>query len=449
MSFTQYPAYKDSGVPWLGEVPAHWDVVQVRHLARVEGGSTPDEEEILFVTDEGHAWATPADMQGWHSELSSTSRRITDAGLASIGGLLAQPGDILFSCRAPVGKVAIVGQATAFNQGCKAIIPKPSVHGRFLAWQLDAARSAFDLAARGTTFSEISAGAIRAVFLTRPPLIEQRGIAEFLDRETMTLDTLAAEQEALLGLLEEKRAADASHFITKGLNSSAEMTESGVPWVGRIPKHWSVVPLMRLVNEARPIMYGIVLPGEDVGVGIPIVKGGNVKPSRLCLANLARTTIEIEAPYARARLRAGDLVYAIRGTIGDCEPVPPELEGANITQDVARVAPRKGINSSWLRHALLSKPVREALACSSLGAAVRGVNIFDLKRVRIPVPPPEERDAIARLLDADARAINVLSAEARASIVLLRERRAALISAAVTGSIDVRAAASRDLEVAA
>lgn len=206
---------------------------------------------------------------------------------------------------------------------------------------------------------------------------------------------------------------------------------------------------MRLVDEARPIMYGIVLPGEDVGVGIPIVKGGNVKPSRLHLPSLARTTPEIEAPYARARLRAGDLVYAIRGTIGDCEPVPTELEGANITQDVARVAPREGVNGSWLRHALLSKPVREALACGSLGAAVRGINIFDLKRVRIPVPPSEERDAIARLLDSDARAIDDLAAGARASIALLRERRAALISAAVTGRIDVRAAVSRDVEMAA
>lgn len=228
MSFPRHPVYKESGVPWLGEVPAHWDVVQVRHLARVEGGSTPDEDEILSASDEGHAWATPTDMQGWHSELSSTSRRITDIGLASIGGLLAQPGDILFSCRAPVGKVAIVGQATAFNQGCKAVIPKPGVHGRFLAWQLDAARPAFDLAARGTTFSEVSAGAIRAVLLPRPPSVEQRTIADFLDRETAKLDTLAAEQEALLLLLEEKRAATISHIVTKGLNSSAEMKESGV-----------------------------------------------------------------------------------------------------------------------------------------------------------------------------------------------------------------------------
>lgn len=329
--------------------------------------------------------------------------------------------------------------------------PFPGTVGRYLFWCLKAAEvnSQMSLAAQGVTRFGITSKATARVAIPCPGRETQLAIADFLDRETAKLDALAAEQGALLMLLKEKRVADASYFITKGLDSSAELKESGLPWVGRIPKHWSVVPLMRLVDESRPIMYGIVLPGEDVGVGIPIVKGGNVKPSRLNLASLARTTPEIEASYARARLRAGDLVYSIRGTIGDCELVPSELEGANITQDVARVAPRNGINSSWLRHALLSKPVREALACGSLGAAVRGINIFDLKRVSIPVPPPEERDAIARLLDADAQTIEVLSAEARASIGLLRERRAALISAAVTGRIDVCAAASRNLEVAA
>jgi type I restriction enzyme S subunit len=195
---------------------------------------------------------------------------------------------------------------------------------------------------------------------------------------------------------------------------------------------------MRLTQVDRPIMYGIVLPGPDVGEGIPILKGGNVRPSRLNLHSMARTTPEIEAPYARARLREGDLVYSIRGSIGDCEIVPPELAGSNITQDVARVAPRDGINPEWLRFALLSDPVREALASGSLGAAVRGINIFDLKRARIPVPPPEERAAIADYVRATLSGIESLSAEAEHAVALLKERRAALISAAVTGKIDVR-----------
>jgi type I restriction enzyme S subunit len=186
-------------------------------------------------------------------------------------------------------------------------------------------------------------------------------------------------------------------------------------------------------------MYGIVLPGPDVGEGgVPILKGGNVKPSRMSLHAMARTTAEIELPYARARLRPGDLVYSIRGSIGECELVPSELDAANITQDVARIAPAAGVEGRWLRWAMLSTPVREDLACGSLGAAVRGINIFDLKRANIPTPPLEEQRMLAEYLDQQVGRWDDLVSTTERAIGLLQERRTAIVTAAVSGQIDVR-----------
>lgn len=271
-----------------------------------------------------------------------------------------------------------------------------------------------------------------------PPLSEQTQIAAFLERETAKTDGLIAEQQRLIELLKEKRQAVISRAVTKGLNPKAPMKPSGVEWLGDVPEHWVVTPLKWLTDPARPIMYGIVLPGPDVGEGIPILKGGNVRPSRMNLQSMARTTPAIEAPYARARLKEGDLVYSIRGSIGDCERVPADLEGANITQDVARVAIAKGICASWARWALLASAIRDDLAIGSLGAAVRGINIFDLKRASIPTPPVGEQAAIAAFIDSETAKLEQLSTEARRAIDLLRERRTTLISAAVTGQIDVR-----------
>jgi type I restriction enzyme S subunit len=273
-----------------------------------------------------------------------------------------------------------------------------------------------------------------------PPVAEQIAIADFLDRETSKIDALVAEQESLIALLKEKRQAVISQAVTKGLNADAPMKPSGIEWLGDVPAHWRITPLKWLTDPNRPIMYGIVLPGPDVGEGIPILKGGNVKPSRMNLQSMAKTTKEIEAPFARARLKAGDLVYSIRGSIGDCEIVPEELEGSNITQDVARVAIESPNFAPWARWALLASAVREGLASGSLGAAVRGVNIFDLKRASIPTPPPREQAEIAHLLDIATSAIDDLVAEAHRARELLSERRSGLTSAAVTGQIDVRGA---------
>jgi len=195
---------------------------------------------------------------------------------------------------------------------------------------------------------------------------------------------------------------------------------------------------MRLVDPERPIMYGIVLPGPDFPGGVPIIKGGDVSPERLVLERLNRTDPEIEAKYVRSRLAGGDIVYAIRGSIGAAAVVPDALEGANLTQDTARVAPRTGVHVGWLMYALQASPIFAQLEAGAVGATIRGINIFSLKRADLPVPPQGEQVAIRQYLDLQTRRMDELVESVRGAIERLREYRSALSTAAVTGQIDVR-----------
>ena len=273
--------------------------------------------------------------------------------------------------------------------------------------------------------------------LPLPPPAEATRIASFLDRKTAAIDQLIQKKERLIELLQEKRQALITQAVTKGLDPSVPMKESGVEWLGKIPAHWQVTRLMHLTPVRRSIMYGIVLPGPDVEGGIPIVKSGNCVQPRLRLDLLSRTTPEIEAPYARARLQPGDIVYAIRGSVGAAAIVPPDLEGANLTQDAARIAPGRDINPRWLLYVVQSHAVWPQLAAGILGATVKGINIRDLKRPMVPVPPPQEQASIASELDQALSRLDALAAATGQSIDRLREYRQALISAAVTGQIDV------------
>lgn len=185
-------------------------------------------------------------------------------------------------------------------------------------------------------------------------------------------------------------------------------------------------------------MYGIVLPGPHVDDGIPIVKGGNCEPGRLHLDAMSRTTHEIESRYVRSRLRSGDIVYAIRGSIGQAEAVPQELEGANMTQDAARISPHVEVDNQWLLFAVRSQAFFSHLDAHATGATIRGINIWDLKRAPVCIPNRDEQQGIAAFIDREAARINALREKAKKSINLLREYRTALISAAVTGKIDVR-----------
>jgi type I restriction enzyme S subunit len=280
--------------------------------------------------------------------------------------------------------------------------------------------------------------AFSRILVLLPSSEEQNVIATFLDRETKRIDGLVAAKERLIVRLQEKRTALITRAVSKGLDPTAPTKNSGVEWLGKIPAHWEVKRLWHLTPPRRRIMYGIVLPGPHVDDGVPIVKGGDVSPERLRLDCLNRTSHEIEAAYARSRLRGGDLVYAIRGSIGEAAMVPGELTGANLTQDAARIAYTSATHGPWLLYALKSRTVFAQLEAGALGATIRGINIRDLKRASLPVPLPVEQRAIAAFLDRETAGLDGLIAKLHDGIDYLKELRTTLISAAVTGKIDVR-----------
>ena len=267
---------------------------------------------------------------------------------------------------------------------------------------------------------------MKNIRLALPDRPTQKAIADCLDRETARIDQLIEKKQRFSSLANERWVSE--------LNDSVFPT---FPNWSHLPAEWEKVRLKYLTDPMRPIMYGIVLPGLNVEFGKLIVKGGDVKPGRLDPELLCKTTIEIESTYVRSRVKAGDLIISIRGGIGDLEVVPKTIEGANLTQDAARIAPRSGIDVEWLRYALSAPVVFHLLEAKSLGAAVRGINIFDLKRVFVPTPPSEIQTRIRDSLVAAERRLARLKELVVQHTEKIQEFRSALITAAVTGQIDV------------
>ena len=235
--------------------------------------------------------------------------------------------------------------------------------------------------------------------------------------------------------LAEKRQVIITRAVTKGLNPDAQMKPSGIDWLGDMPAHWDTQRLDRLTEPRRPIRYGIVLPGPDIDDGVPIIKGGDVRPERLNLDTLSRTTQEIDAAHSRSRLRAGDIVYSIRGSFGDAELLPPELDGINLTQDAARIAPVSEVDREWLLLTLKSDAVLMQLAAGAIGATIKGINIRDLRRAILPLPPRAEQVALKLWLNSRLAEIDRLADMVLSSSMLLDEYRATLVTGAVTGQL--------------
>ena len=424
-----YPAYKDSGIEWLAQIPAHWGLKRLKFTADVEAGQSPP-SDVVSAYSNGFPF-----LQG-NAEFGDINPVPEFA--CEEAPKTAQVDDILLSVRAPVGAINIADQIYGIGRGLCAIHPKSDLESRFTYYLLLAIRDGLTSQATGSTYDAVTVGNVENLSTVLPPTPEQRAIAAFLDRKTAKIDALVAKKERLIELLQEKRTALITRAITKGLDPDVPMKDARVAWLEEIPTHWDVLRLFRLTPSDRSIMYGIVLPGPNVKDGVPIVKGGDVSSERLHLDMLNRTHPDIEAGHVRSRLRGGDLVYAIRGSIGDVAIIPNELDGANLTQDAARVAYTTATHGRWLLYTLKSAAIFSQLDAGALGATIRGINIRDLKRAVVPQPPQSEQRAIAAFLDRETAEIDALIAKGYEAIERLRELRTALISAAVTGKIDVR-----------
>lgn len=399
-------------------MPSRWPTLRAKHLYRVIDDRAGDRRPPLLAVSIHHG-VVP------RSVLTEDEHRADDLSTYK----MCEPGDIVLNrMRAFQGAIGIAPEVGLVSPDYLVLRPRADADARYLHHLFRSGWFVSEMASRLRGIGSVGQGNVRTprinaedlgdIFIPLPHGVEQRAIADYLDRETARIDGLVAAKRRLTSLVSEELEAAVSATV----------------WSGTVER----VPLKRRVDPLRPIMYGIVLPGPDVASGVPIVKGGDVAGRRLSPEQLNRTTFEIELPFARARLAGGDLVFAIRGGIGDVEVVPQALAGANITQDVARIAPRSDVDPEWLRLVLRSHQVRRQVGERTTGATVRGLNIADLREVMVPASDPlRQAEDLRILMPRHGRAHRVRVHLAR-QIELLAEHRQALVTAAVTGEIDVK-----------
>lgn len=414
-----YPAYKDSGVEWLGEVPEGWEVVALKRVAELQSGNS--------ITSEAIEETGQYPVYGGNGLRGFTPQYTHDGFYALIGRQGALCGNVNY------------GRGQFWASEHAIVVSTRKSFDTF--WMGELLRS-MNLNQYSTSAAQpgLAVEFLRELLIPLPPLPEQQAIARFLDKEVAKIDALVAEQRRLITLLAEKRQAVISHAVTKGLNPATPLKPSGIDWLGDIPEGWEVVQLRRIVDPKRRITYGIVQPGESDPSGRYMVRGQDYSFGWVDGEAIFRVSAEIEEPYRRARLKPGDLVITIVGAgTGNVAIVPEFLDGANITQTTARIAPNQhDMLPGYLALLLEAYVGKSQVRLFQKGAAQPGLNLEHLVAFRIPVPPVPEQSEILAHLDKYCGDFDALTTAATSAISLLQERRAVLISAAVTGKIDLR-----------
>ncbi len=438
MSFPRYPEYKDSGVEWLGEVPAHWKTIRLKHVLDFATGWTPPTNDSSSFEGE-NLWANISDLG--ERVIYNTVRRISDDAVALAGIAPVEAGSLLYSFKLSIGQVSFAGQKMYTNEAIAAFSPSESLDLRYAYYALplllerNASENIYGAKLLNQTL-------IKSAQLVLPPVGEQGALANFLDRETAKIDALVAEQERLIALLQEKRQAVISHAVTKGLNPDAPMKDSGMEWLGEVPAHWLfpsvaeryIVELGKMLDESRET-------GEFL---TPYLRNANVQWDSLSVADLDEMDIK---PDERERylLEVGDLLVCEGGEVGRAALWTGDVPICGYQKALHRLRPRRPTEVPrfmlyTLRH-VASLGVFTALGNQS---TIVHLTAQQLRRYRFPAPPKEEQEAIVKSVDEMMDKLDSTMAAAVEVVQLLSCRRASLITAAVTGRIDVRDLAISD-----
>ncbi|MGM9319400.1 restriction endonuclease subunit S [Deinococcus aquaticus] len=434
-SLKPYPAYKDSGVEWIGEVPAQWAPLPLKQgLSQIIMGGTPNTDDSALWDDEGTPWVTIADMTR-QSKLKTTNRSLSRLGLDSKRLRPLPVGTVLYSIYASLGKVAVLEVPAVTNQAILALIPTEDVIPDFLRYWLNGLEPHVIASANTNTQNNLNQSKVRNLPFVKPSEREQQAIAAFLDYETARIDELVREQEQLLEDLSEKRRATCINAVTRGLHATATQELVAV-WLPALPAHWQSDALKRLVQ----IQGGMTPPDESRlwHGGVPWVTPKDMK--RPVIDSTEDTVSELAVSEGRLKLfPSGCLLMVVRsGILRHAVPVAVNDVPVTVNQDMKVFQPATTIRAKFLYYFFEGLGPSLLPVIQKAGATVESVNMAALRNLQVPVPPLPEQDEIITYLDDRLAQIDQLTTEVRANIEDMKLLRSTLITAAVTGKIDVR-----------
>ena len=426
-----YPAYKDSRVEWSGEIPGHWQVKRLKFVAPASTTKLLEKPEDL-------------PYLGLENIESKTGRLQLDTPVENVESTVSifGEGDVLFGKLRPyLAKVVYVDFTGVCTTELLVLQPGNQLDGKFLFYRLlsDDLIMLVNSMTYGTKMPRASSEQIGNLYIQLPPFPEQRTIADFLDRETTKINALIAKKERLIELLQEKRTALISHAVTKGLDPTVPMKDSGVEWLGEIPEHWKAKKIKRLCQvkrgaSPRPIDDPIYFDDEGEYAWVRI---SDVTASAKYLLTTEQKLSQLGQSKSVC-LGPGELFLSIAGTVG--KPIITQIKCCIHDGFVYFTGLKQ--NREYLFYVYSGGELYKGLG--KLGTQLN-LNTDTIGDIRIPVPPEEEQQAIVTYLDRETAKFDALISRIRAGIEKLKEYSTALISAAVTGKIDVRDEVSSSL----
>lgn len=437
----RYETYKDSGIQWVGEIPSHWEIVKLRYTGTFENGLTYSTGDI--VEDDGILVLRSSNIQNEH---------ITFDDCVYVNSvpkeLMVSKGDIIICSRngsaALIGKCAIIEDNVKASFGAFMMRYRANINNKYAFYLFLSAIANYRGLFSTSTINQLTMSIINQMQVALPSDTEQKNIATYLDRKVSQIDATIAEKEQMLEDLKAYRSAIVSEAVTKGLDKNVEMKDSGVEWIGIIPKTWKIVRIKHILDyktdSLRVGPFGSSLSGNDFKT-----EGYWVYTQRVVLDNNfnSNDTFVSQEKYKELssfKVFAGDILLTTRGTIGKVAIVPNTFHEGVLHPCLIRFRVDDSIvNKDFLAYYFNdTNLILDQVKYNSNSTTIDVIYSYTLKELIVSLPPLDVQNDIVAHLNYKVQKIDKMLKEASQSVENLKSYKSTLITEAVTGKIDLR-----------
>lgn len=426
----------DRSLPWLDHIEGSRALVPLKYVVRINAESLPEStcpELLIKYIDIGSVDSTGkiSRTEEFNFEDSpSRARRIVKQGDTIVSTVRTYLKAIAYVDKDETMLVASTGFAVL--DAMRSIL-----YPRYLYYWMRSGFVIDEICARstGVSYPATNASEIGAISIPTISIKQQKAIAHFLDRKTAAIATLIAKKQRLIQLLEEKRTALINQSVTKGLNSDAPMKDSGVPWIGEIPKHWEIKKLKWICPY---ILVGIVVTPAKyyVELGIPCLRSLNIRPNEIVEDKLVYISKESNELLSKSKIFTGDLVCVRTGQPGTTAVVDERFNGTNCIDLIIVRKPRHAA-PDYISLMMNSEVCRSQYSMGTSGSIQQHFNVETATKLIVCHPPIEEQLRIIECCHQVTKAYTLLIQKASDQIEKLQEYRRSLITAAVTGKLTI------------
>ncbi|MCX6546397.1 MAG: restriction endonuclease subunit S [Acidobacteria bacterium] len=434
-----YPEYKESGLPWLGRVPRHWQPMRLKRILRPIDQRSSTGLETLLSLRRDHGIVVYAEHFSRPPQ-----------GATTIGFKLVRVGQLVVNrLQANNGLIFNSSLGGLVSPDYSVFEPRVPISMDYLGALLRIAPYRDYFRRESTGLGTGSAGFLRlydnsflATMVATPPLPEQAAIVRFLGWANGRLDRAVRAKRKVIALLAEQKQAIIHRSVTRGLDPSVPLKSSGIPWIGDIPRHWETISLrMRYSVELGKMLDG----GRNLGrYPVSYLRNRDVQWDRVVVDHLPTMDIP-PAEYSRYTLQRGDLLVCEGGQVGRCAFWNGQLPLCGFQKALHRIR-SLDVNRDYPRYLFYQLQVaatRGVFSADGNENTIAHLTSEKLRRHRLAFPPSSEQRAIADCLDVELRQFQQTISRLSREIDLLREYRTRLIADVVTGKLDVREAAAR------